>query len=126
MRAKFDQKIEQMVVAKSKNSFLLSKPDYDCVINDLKRITDTGAKNRNDYRKKERYELKLIGGVEKLVKRGTELVFLPSTELFDVVHTTHIQLGNLVSINVLLTYRFLSLPACPRTQRIICRVCQSE
>ena len=72
---------------------MISDSDYATLIDDLTRIEKDGCKCKADYNKRARFELKRVGDIKRLVKRGTGLVFLPITELFDQIHTAHVQLG---------------------------------
>ena len=61
-----------------------------------------GCKKKAEFNKRSRYEMKSIGGTTKLVKRGTDLVVLSTDEMFDHIHTTHIQLGKVLPFLLLL------------------------
>ena len=86
-RAKFIEKLQQRLAAKNPNSFMFSDVEYNALIDDLDRINRDGCKNRSDYRKKCRFEVKAFGPTKKLVKRGADVMFLPSSELYDQIHT---------------------------------------
>lgn len=99
-RTLFDTRINDLAANKRENSVIISKAKYDGLIADLKRIGSEGAKEHVDYFKRERYELRTAGGIEKLYKKNTNLKYACETELYDIIHTVHIPLCKVLVMHI--------------------------
>lgn len=94
LRSRFNTKLNEKIKVKKPCSFLITDTEYKKLIQDLNRINVTGCKGRSDYKKRNRFGVKTIGEETKLVKIGTDLIYLSTSEMYDQIHTSHVQLGS--------------------------------
>ena len=98
-REKFEAKVLEMQEKKGKNSRMLTKDHYDQTVRRLKMLENVGEERQlADYNLMRRFALLRVQVneeiIEKLVKPGTQLRFVPFEELFNTVHEAHIEKGH--------------------------------
>ena len=79
-RTKFNEKLEKRLLSKKPNTCLFSNSEYNDLIDRLDSISANRCKDRSDYRKKNRFQVRLYGTAKKLVKLGTDLRKLCSSK----------------------------------------------
>ena len=98
-KEKFYAKVMEIQGNKGKNSRMLTEEHYANTVQRLKLLENQATPRLGtDSNLLRRFALLRIevGGqiVEKLVKPGTNLRFIPKEEMFDVIHTVHIEKGH--------------------------------
>ena len=96
---KFNEKVLNEQSKKGKNSRMLSKFHFESTIERLKQLENVSEQRTlTDYNLMRRFALLRFetGGVitEKLVKPATSLRFIPSEELFGIIHEAHLEKGH--------------------------------
>ena len=98
-RKLFDEKVLEVEGRKGKNSRILTSQHYNHAVHRLKQLENqTEQKTLTDSNLLRRFSLLKYEDnenvVEKLVKPGTNVLYVPMEELFDVIHVVHIKLGH--------------------------------
>lgn len=93
-RKKFIELIHQANTRKGVNAQILTNEKYDLIIKLLQQISVDGAKKPKDYKLQTRYQLLDIQGSFYLKKKGTELKYVRLEEVFDIIHSSHIETGH--------------------------------
>ena len=98
-RKMFDEKVLEVEGRKGKNSRILTSQHYNHAVHRLRQLeTQTEQKTLTDSNLLRRFSLLKYevedNVVEKLVKPGTNVLYVPMEELFDVIHVVHIKLGH--------------------------------
>ena len=98
-KEKFQSKVLEMQATKGKNSRMISRANYHETLVRLKEMEDlTRHKTLADFNLLRRFSVLRVevNGVvvEKLVKPGSNLRFIPFEDLFDTIHETHVEKGH--------------------------------
>ena len=98
-RKMFDEKVLEMEGRKGKNSRVLTSQHYTHTVHRLRQLENqTVQRTLTDSNLMRRFSLlkyEVEGNIaEKLVKPGTNVLYVPIEELFDVIHVVHIKLGH--------------------------------
>merc|ERR1719233_2307675 len=98
-RKMFDEKVLEMEGRKGKNSRVLTSQHYTNTVHRLRQLENqTEQRTLVDSNLRRRFSLlkyEVEGNIiEKLVKPGTNILYVPIEELFDVIHVVHIKLGH--------------------------------
>lgn len=88
-KEKFKEIILTLLQTKNHNCISLSNIQYAEIVKTLKRVKKSGPKSCKDYYRKNRFTLQHINGEERLIKSGTNLEFVSTDNLFDVIHQAH-------------------------------------
>ena len=93
-KIKFEKKVNEEQEKKGKNSRMLTKIHYENTVERLKMLENvTEQRTLLDYNLMRRFALMRVqvgeNIVEKLVKPGTQLRFVPLEDLFDVLQEAH-------------------------------------
>lgn len=93
-KRKFIERVLQAENKKAINSTLLTRRKFDAIVQNLRNIEESGAKENKDYRLQNRYQLLEIQDNFYLNKKGTEKRFVCSDELFDIIDDAHKTTGH--------------------------------
>ena len=98
-KIRFNQVVLSYQIKKAKNNRILSLAYYRETLQWLKELERPEAtKSLADFNLLRRFAILRVevGGniVEKLVKPGTNLRFVPHEELFDAIHEAHVEKGH--------------------------------
>ena len=101
MKIKFNQKLDEKMSKQKFSNCDLSYTQLEKITLRIEEITKPNnciKKSNADFRMLRRFDLKYhsFNGtlIKKLVKKNTELMFVGTEDLFDVIHSTHIETGH--------------------------------
>ncbi|XP_023597184.1 SCAN domain-containing protein 3-like [Trichechus manatus latirostris] len=99
MREKFFRSLAVLLENKSNNPKIFSKAKYCQLIREVKEAKAKAKKESLDYRRLARFDVILVQGNEKLIEAvngetGKIRYYLPSEDLFDILHDTHLSIGH--------------------------------
>lgn len=104
MKGKFEQILRELMLEKKDRSLLLSDERYLEIVHETKEALQRKRNglelSSKQYRRIKRYDLLTVGEKDKLVnkeclgKQSGLIFYCAASEMYDVIHTAHLQIGH--------------------------------